>query len=239
MLKPLIISAVCLALTTTGIPIIRIGHASSTTVAEIVADTGSFNESYDNAVPVSGSVIVGVQLGESDGNVLVKDTQIVFSNPVDVCVRVVTRDGRFSANNIYRVTTPLADAKSVRLSPITLNYAQVLSNYKKDDTAISAFAARDGSCQPSEAAYLPQLVNPQQPGKNLTILINSANRHCLLLLKNKQTQFRCQPISQGSKIAYDKKCQVAVESLSEGNNHFTLILDDGFDKEEFQFAITP
>ena len=210
----------------------------SQNVAEIVADQGSFKESYDSAVPVSGSAIVGVRLGEADGNVVVRDTQLALHKAADVCVRVVTRDGRFSANNIYKLPTPLPDVNRVRLSPVTLNYVQALSSYKKDDLAVSAFPAQDGACLPSEVAFIPQLANPQRPWPYLTILINSGGRHCLLLVQNKQQKVRCQPISQGSRIAYDQRCQVPVDILSEGGNNFTLFMDDGFEEEALNFIVT-
>ncbi|GAB7080502.1 hypothetical protein [Megalodesulfovibrio paquesii] len=211
--------------------------ATAQPVAEIVADPGSFKENFDSAVPVSGSVIVGVRLGEAEGNVAVQDTQLVLPTATDVCVRVVTRDGRYSANNVYRLPAPVAGANRVRLSPVTLHYAQALSDYKKDDLAICAFAAHNGSCAPAQVAYLPHLADPRQPGQHLNILINSGARYSAVLVRKKQQQVRCQAISQGSKIAYDQKCQIPLEYLSEGPNELTLTMDDGFDEEAVRFQV--
>lgn len=206
-------------------------------VAEITVESGKFKESYDSAVPVSGSTIVGVRLGEAKGNVTVGDTQLALVTAINICVRVVTRDGRFSANNIYKLSNPLSDVDRVRLSPVTLNYAEVLSNYKLDDLAVSAFAARDGACLSSEAAFLPHLVSQQRPWRYLTILVNSSARYSVLLLEEKRKKVLCQRISQGPLIAYDQKCQINTALLSEGKNDFTLIMDDGFGEEVIHFTV--
>ncbi len=213
------------------------GGAYGQPVAELTADPGSFMESYDSAVPVSGSTVVGVRLGEADGTVAVRDTQLALLPTDEICVRSVTRDGRFSANNIYKLSSPASNRDRARLSPVTLSYAHELSAYKKDDFAVAAFTAQGGSCQPSEAIYLPELANPQRPWQHLTILINSGARYSVLIVDKSQQKVLCQRIAQGPLIVYDQKCQVVADLLSEGINDFTLVMDDGFGDESVPFQV--
>lgn len=211
--------------------------ATNQNIAEIKADPTSFKESYDSEVPVSGSTIVGVRLGHSDGNVAVDETMLAAVNSTDICVRTVTRDGRFSASNIYKSSGLPPKQQKVRLSPITLKYSKALSNYKFDDFAVFAFPAQDGACFPENVAFLPQLASNQTQLDQLTILINSSGRYSEIIIEHIGKKIYCQRFSQGSQIAYDQACEVDTSLLSTGNNRLKLVLDDGFEEEIIHFTV--
>ncbi|MDD4702401.1 MAG: hypothetical protein PHI96_09290 [Desulfovibrio sp.] len=211
-------------------------------MTEIRANVERFRESYDQAVPVSGSAIVGLRLGESSESASVRSMYLVPPPDMDVCVRVITRDGRFSASNIYTYATPeqvrqAATGDKVRLSPITLRYADVLSAYGMDDLAFSSFSARVGACMPEISVYLPQVASPDMDWKTLTVLINSGGRYSRILLRSGKYSVPCRGITKGAHIAFDQKCVIDATLLAGGVNALTLVLDDGFGDERIDFKV--
>ncbi|MDY0259929.1 MAG: hypothetical protein RBR41_09730 [Desulfovibrio sp.] len=214
---------------------------SAESLPVIEADAASFKESFDQAVPVSGNIIAGLRFGDGAKKISANGTFLAPPQGRDVCVRVVTRDGRFSASNIYRLANDeqLSQANAagrVHLSPITHSYAEKLVNYVVDDLAVSAFMASEGGCAAGKTPYVPQIVS-QGTEKVFTVLVNSGGRSCRLTLQPNRKSVQCARFSNGARIAYDQECVMDVSHLTPGINNFVLVLDDGFNEERSSFQV--
>lgn len=208
----------------------------------IEADAASFKESFDHVVPVSGNIIAGLRFGGGAKKISANGTFLAPPQGRDVCVRVVTRDGRFSASNIYRFVNDeqLSQANAagrVHLSPITRNYAEKLANYIVDDLAVSAFMASEGGCAAGKTPYVPQIVSQGKENNVFTVLVNSGGRSCRLTLQSNSKSVQCARFSNGARIAYDQECVMDVTYLTPGINNFVLVLDDGFNEERSSFQV--
>ena len=209
---------------------------------DLRADLNSFRENFDEAVPVTGNIVVGLRMGNGSGKVSVEDTFLAPPAAMNVCVRAVTKDGRFSASNVYRLASPehisrAAAAGKAHLLPVTRNYKENLSNYSMDDLAVSAFAEGKDGCIPGVNPYLPQIVASSPGSAALTILVNSGGRTSHLIHNSSKTTVSCNPLPGGARIAYNQKCVIDGVRLSEGINSFTLVLDDDFKDETVDFSV--
>lgn len=196
----------------------------------ISADSASFREVYDPAVPVSGSAIVGIRLGDPNGNIRVGDIRLPILPGEAVCVRAVTQDGRFSSNNLYKAAAPLPPGSAARLSPVTLRYSHILSGYKMDAFALKAFASTDGSCTPNGAVHLPQLLPQEGPTRKLAVLVNSGGRYTAMQIAG-TPKSPCSNTSGGARIAFDKQCIADISAMPAGTTDIRIIMDDGFGEE--------
>lgn len=209
---------------------------------DLSADLNSFRENFDEAVPVTGNIVVGLRVGNSSGKVSVEDTFLAPPAGTNVCVRAVTKDGRFSASNVYRFASPeqisrAAIAGKAHLLPVTRNYKENLSKYAMDDLAISAFTESKDGCIPGVTPYLPQIIGSPAETAALTIFVNSGGRTTRLIHNSSKTTVQCNPLPDGARIAYNQKCVVDAARLNEGINHFTMVLDDGFKDEAVDFSV--
>ena len=209
---------------------------------ELRADLNSFRENFDEAVPVTGNIVVGLRMGNGSGRVSAEDTFLAPPEGMNVCVRAVTKDGRFSASNIYRFASPeyvslAAAVGKAHLLPVTRKYKESLSKYASDDLAVCAFTESKEGCTPGVTPYLPQIVTSELGAAALTVFVNSGGRTSRLTHNLSKTTVQCNPLSEGARIAYNQKCVVDAARLNEGINSFTLVLDDDFKDESVNFSV--
>lgn len=206
-------------------------------IVELRANSLQFRESFDAQVPVSGGAIVGICLGSVDGNVDIKNIMLPSFSGESVCVRVVTQDGRFSANNIYKKNGPMNSKEFVRLTPVSIKYANILSSYKMTSFAINAFISDDGVYVPEHTIHLPQIQPDSELVKTLTVLVNSGGRFSQMALENDGTGFLCQNVAEGARIAYDTVCTGNILRHVPGVKKVSITMDDGFESEEINFLL--
>lgn len=209
---------------------------------ELRADLNSFRENFDEAVPVTGNIVVGLRMGNGSGKVSTDDTFLAPPEGMNVCVRAVTKDGRFSASNVYRFANPeqvsrAAAAGKAHLLPVTRSYKENLSKYAIDDLAVSAFTESKEGCNPGVTPYLPQIVGSATGTAALTVFVNSGGRTTRLTHNSSKTTVPCNPLPNGARIAYNQKCVIEAARLNEGINNFTLVLDDDFRDETVDFSV--
>ena len=212
------------------------------TLPELRADLNSFRENFDEAVPVTGNIVVGLRMGNGSGKVSAENTFLAPPAGMNVCVRAVTKDGRFSASNVYRFASPehvslAATVGKAHLLPVTRNYKENLSQYAIDDLAVSAFTESAQGCIPGATPYLPQIITSAPEAAVLTIFVNSGGRTSRLTHNASKTIIQCNPLPDGARIAYNQKCVVAAARLNMGINNFTLVLDDDFKDETVDFSV--
>ncbi len=209
-------------------------------VAEDVAiaypQTAALQESFDPTAAVSGGVVVGLRIGEPHGKLAVQDVQFVGTSQSTVCVRAVTRDGRFSSNNKY-VIKGNGNATRVRLLPITTQYSKALAKYDGSEYALSVFVASGNDCAPKGALLLPQVVPQSQSPDILTVLVNSSSRRVFLRGGSGTNESSCELIPDGARIAFDSECRLNIANLRPGPINLTIAMDDGFGVEEEKILV--
>ncbi|MCJ2164677.1 MULTISPECIES: hypothetical protein [unclassified Pseudodesulfovibrio] len=201
------------------------------------ADSTRFHENYDPEVPVSGGAIVGISLGRLDGDVDVENVRLPSFSGDSVCVRIVTQDGRYSANNVYRKTGSGDPKGTVLLTPVSLKYAEALSKYKMSAFALNAFIPKEGTSDPQQAIHLPQMLPDADKIKTLTVLVNSGGRFSKMTMNEAGSTFLCQNVKDGARIAYDTVCKGDLATYTPGVKSVLIILDDGFGEESIHFSL--
>jgi hypothetical protein len=205
----------------------------------------SINESYDESAPVAGSPLVGLRLGEvsqRDGNnVLIAGPPVVGGG---VCLRVTTRDGRFSASNFYQ--TPVdASALLVRVAPLAERYRNELDRYPADEVAFRAFASSSGTCSPGGAINLPIVDRHPVRAWQLVVFANGKSQSARALLYAGEVA-AVEPslpliasadctAAPGATIAYDLICTLPLPSGFAGRALLSVEFSDGFTTEHYDY----
>ncbi|MCQ1571250.1 hypothetical protein NFO65_10895 [Neorhizobium galegae] len=189
-----------------------------------------FRESYDESAPVSGGVVVGLRLGDTPGKLDPDNVRFAMTQKTLVCVRALTRDGRYSANNEYTITSTQT-AKSVRIFPVTKIHAAALAGYDGRDYALKVFEAKGKDCIPENAVHFPQL-GPRGNSDVLTIMINASSRRVSLEAPAGATDIVCGAPAGGARIAFDQECRVNIHGIQDEVARFVIAMDDGFDTEK-------
>lgn len=211
--------------------------ASAQDAAVLYVTESQFQESYDPDVPVSGGAIVGIQLGRTEGNIDVKNVRLPAFKNDTVCVRIVTQDGRFSANNTYRKTETSTENTPVKLSRVSVRYEEILSSYKMSAFALSAFFQNNGSYASKDIIYLPQILPDADKTKVLTVLVNSGGRFANMDMADSDFNFQCENVREGARIAYDTICKGDISTYAPGVKSISVTLDDGFGEEQVDFSL--
>lgn len=208
--------------------------AETALLTAVPIDLDNFQETYDNTPAVSGLTLVGLSVGAFPETMNIGDVRVVPPpSGTSFCVRVTTRDGKFSASNPYVV--PPGPAGSIRLSVVTRKFSKSVAGYSPETLAIRAYVA-DHNCSPQSALHLPQL-QPGGDATRLAVLVNSSTRRTIAKLSGPSgvsTSIECKAPADAALIAFDKLCLVERSAAeTAGIYELTLQFDDGFGIETF------
>ena len=238
-------SIVLLAVSITYSPIYAQDNISEA-VAVIVGDPKHINENYDPIPDVSGTPLVGIRLGEKEGNIDVNQIEILIP-PLEttekyVCITNVTKDGRYSSENLYIIKSSKNDEKTARVQPFS-GYKAELERYSSQDLAVQVFYSDTNACSAQNAVYLPQTVSNGSKIDTLFLMVNSRARitEASLSFREDNEQLEdskqsiggtCKTVCNNACLAFDKVC--SFQSLKFPNAiiaKLTLKFDDGFDED--------
>ena len=208
---------------------------------------GKYTEMYLQNPKVSGSLLVGLRWAGPDGNY--DPHNIRLSLPTHVpgsraCVDVVSKDGRYTAENLYAVAST---SRQVLLNAST-QFEQELNDYQAGDVGIIVHAGSD--CESEEGGIIPALVVPLHtyPGSGREGFIADINADPELVsaklvnLDGVELPARsaCVAAGGGVHIAYSSVCTITPtsdlprsaiklrllikERFTTVNNDFTLLL---------------
>lgn len=206
-----------------------------------------FVESYDRSSPVAGSPLVGLVLG---GTAAVAANSVTVIGPPlsnrNVCLRVTTKDGRFSAANIYQFTADAAPAL-LRMAPLTVQFVEQLRGYPADQVAVRAFVARNADCLPAGALNLPASTPGGAGSNDLFVLANGKSQPAQVALFSgdakanpdlqPETFAVCQTAEKGANIAYDLICRLPLSASLTGSVQLRLRYSDGFGATDDYFYL--
>lgn len=212
------------------------GWSQEVANAEPTEPSDKFVEAFDPTSAVSGGVVVGVRLGEFDGNVDVDNIQLGAGGDQPFCVRAVTGDGRFSSTNKYMAAK--AGAVRLRIQPITKAYAKILSAYPAGDLAVEAFFTESGECVSRDAIHLAQVQTSRRTSNVLAVLINASSRTVTMRDTKSGNEAKCTPVKSSTRIAYDNECAIDVSASLGKIAVFLIGLDDGFGVEEQKLKVS-
>jgi hypothetical protein len=216
--------------------------------------TNELHESYDPA-EVSGSPLVGLRIGSVGGKLRPESLIVVRPNSPGgtICVRATTQDGRYSASNAYRIKEDNPKAVFARLSPITMEYGDILADYENDEFAVRAYATRAENCSPTKPMHLPLLADE-------SLAAPTASRSELVVFANGRSQIGratlhargeagkgmasevldsadCVRAGASSLIAYDLTCRLDLSGDAVGPVVLVLEFNDGFGITEYHFDV--
>jgi hypothetical protein len=175
-----------------------------------------FYERYDGKAPVSGTLLVGLQLGTADlpfnpdriGVMLPKE--ILGHN---ICVAIASEDGRYAARNLYIV--PLKAGREALLETKPDNPVQ-LGKYRAGDMAIAARA--DDECSPAGVGpFVPAFAGAGSSPDNGVSLVAYVNedpeRIAVRLVKGQEAIAASNPcftFRSHTRIAFTSRCEVLI-----------------------------
>ncbi len=207
----------------------------------------NFNESYDLSAPVAGSPLVGLRLGDLEA---AGDNAITVIGPPagdsGVCLRVTTKDGRFSSANNFGVTGN-ASGQLVRISPLTQEYRSQLSQYPAGEIAFRAFGTSSSECVPARALNLPVLGSDAATSSRLVLFANGKSQPATVALYPTDAtepppglrpvaETGCTPATGGTTVAYDLVCRLDLPSGYSGRALLALEFSDGFSTDSYYYA---
>lgn len=174
-------------------------------VAKLV---GSFHESENVDVKVSGSVIVGVASINASNGKAVRSLQLLHApTPANrqVCLTVQSRDGVYLSRNTFEL--PEGSAKS--MVQIPYNHSTRLgrlARYGADELAISAST---GSCANRANTYYVVDATATKPPESLRIFVNSFGATDVFYRTGSRGPYlECTPIEEGRHTTFDFWCSV-------------------------------
>jgi hypothetical protein len=221
------------------------GQASAQPAIIEATPPGEFNESYDDSAPVSGSPLVGLRLG---GEPALSGNNVVVAGPPaigdGVCLRVTTRDGRFSAANFYELPKG-SGGVLVRVTPLSKDHTRELGSYPADEVAFRAFASATPECSPGGAVNLPLYDGAPAANPQLVVFANGKSQPATASLYDTDefeapaglgpfATVDCTPAG-GTMIAYDLICAVPLPAGFSGHALLAVEFSDGFTTDRYAY----
>jgi hypothetical protein len=174
-----------------------------------------FEEYFLERVPVSGSVLVGVQYAESQ---MTTPKLLWVYLPIltdeHLCVSLHSDDGRYSATSEYSL-------RGRAVGPQMLSFPTKKENElaRYGTGRISALAVIGGGCKAPESSgnvrvYLP--VGWSEPTSfKVSVLINASDADVQLFNSADHSYSSCSLLSNESKVAYDTQCKLTLGSVAQ------------------------
>lgn len=180
--------------------------------AQAIASPEVFTEAYLDQVPVSGSILTGIQYSTSSDpagkNLWVRIPQAVIGK---LCISVITDDGRYSAAAQFNLSALSSGEHSL---PYPTKYGEQLRKYTSGRTALLAsiadVCATPGASLPT---YLPISWSPPADANKLLVLVNSGDSDVRLYRNSTKLFSQCKKVEMNAaRVAYDTICPVDVVS---------------------------
>ncbi|RLA55975.1 MAG: hypothetical protein DRQ98_03640 [Gammaproteobacteria bacterium] len=198
-----------------------LGFGAFTRAEELVAELldpkdEGLQEAYNEEVPVSGRVIAGVSLvgATLPGELVI--FPLAASAGDKVCVQIMSRDGRYWAENNFLLPDGALDG------PIQLRYdsryADELQAFESSDLAILSHL---GACDdPANDKYvLNSRSKLADEARALFVFVNSARADTYAGVMNRpdrEKPQKCRRIVEGRRTGYDTICKIALREDDAG-----------------------
>ena len=166
-------------------------------------------EQWQDKVPVSGSVSVGLMLDQANDAFDPSSFYIVIpdTETTNICVELSSKDGRYSANINYDIS----DLESgIQQFILPTKYKSELAAYSADEVVI--LATLSASCDGKPDTYLVSGWLQMSSLKRISVYVNSIVPTTLVVVNNDESavSFSCETLEL-PKVAYNKKCTIPLE----------------------------
>jgi len=194
-----------------------------------------FTERFDgnSPVPVSGNLIVGVSVGRPSGQFSPKNIRVGLSSRSrngHLCLGVVSRDGRYAAENLYGIPEKLNGPASFEFRT---RHLERISAYQADQVAV---LIRDvPTCvSPEMGEILPNNFASDGGPLQMVIYLNAApERVSVVLFKEGQqvnSESRCDGNRLAISIAFSATCTLTFpRPLTEGLYRLAVSMRERFE----------
>ncbi len=199
-----------------------------------------FVESFVGNPRVSGNLLVGLHLGRAQRSFDPTGIRVPVSTRFlgrPACVHVSTRDGRYSAENVYVLPT----ASGTPALEMPSDYLSELARLTQDDVAVTI---RDvNNCRASGfGTVVPARLAAGEPPRELVALVNPGFARVEARLKQGEREVvpatRCERIEGQVRIAFSVRCVLAAPSaFAPGTYRLELVLRESTSSETVPFAV--
>ncbi|RUO61796.1 hypothetical protein [Pseudidiomarina insulisalsae] len=198
-------------------------YLSSAHAQQLDLSSSEFNEVYASNVPVSGRVLVGIQIvsAETSPNFEVQVPSSFQAKPI--CLRVRSRDGTYSSENQYQVVGQPNDGLYQVNYPT--KYISKLNDFSDNELALLAFP---GMCTDDQLDTLMLSFRGEQivldDATEVVLFVNSGRSAVFVQLKNDEhgKSVRCDRIEEGIRTGYDTLCRLNYSDLTKVNGAVLL-----------------
>lgn len=202
-----------------------------------ISPVGEIREFFDTNAKVSGTSLVGIELG-TPPRMQFNPDDVRVPRPSTgrlICIHAVGRDGIYTARSLYELPDVLRESGELRLAPFSERYGMRLRDYASDAIAITAFPASGTECYDPDPVLLPVLHPGTAP--HLRVLVNAGERAASILADGVIVPCNRLP-GDVLRIAFDTVCSHEVTLAAEPVEHsYVLLLDDGLGVSEEQFRV--
>jgi len=198
------------------------GHALAQNHRKIVLSENQFKESFLEKVTVSGGIRAGFMYQSPLDHVDVHQLFIYLHRDLDnqdamLCVNMVSRDGRYAASWQHGIGKQPAGAINIDLPS---KYPEQISTYTPDALVVLAAIATQ-NCSSQDIKYPPASWGEARPA-DYTLYVNSGSTDTVIGIPGHTERIPCAKIAADSTIAYDTRCTVSKEVLSEPKSIFLV-----------------
>lgn len=198
-----------------------------------LAEAGAFKETFYDTPPTAqrgifvGASIVGLRVDGPPRNFDPAAVHLLIGDKPDpsdtLCVKIVSRDGRYSAQARYRIA---AEGGPAPLIEFKTRYAKELMAYSASDMAISAQAAK--TCTDMKSS---RLLAADMGGaafdKKLVVQLSAGDARVRAQLGQDMKPLGpavvCEPPASGARIGFTAECRLAFpETLKPGNYQLSI-----------------
>ena len=209
---------------------------------EIELSNTPFQETRYPTSKVSGDVIMGVMLTadrtvDGDFSVItgVPDEWRESDADTKICVRLVSKDGLYDAENTYDV--PASYTKKVALFP----YEGREQEFLKQRNLVARVSLGSCGVRTDVVVAANRIASDQGSSDTLHIFLNSAGDPTAVAVGTGIDFFKpCRDISQGDGLKYTTVCDIPLKHLdtNEGNR-LTFIISRNTTEERFSLNVLP
>lgn len=207
---------------------------------EIELAGSTFQETVTENARVSGDIVMGVMLvGDSpvsvDPSVRTGNHWMASDGETQVCVRIVTKNGRYEAENTYVVPQRYNSAAAV------FRYGGTRRDILSEEQATAL--VKTGACGSRDAVVVPILSHdePFKGSEILRVFINaSGNPVDVAWGRGRDQVADCTDVTELDGLKYTARCDVPIASLPRtAPVELTFFIARGNTEEDFQVSVLP
>lgn len=200
----------------------------------------AFHETVTENARVSGDIVMGVMLiddspSPGDPSVTTGNHWMASDGEAQVCVRLVTKNGRYEAENTYVV--PQRYKKANAVFPYGGTRLDILSQEP------AAALVKIGPCGRRDAVVVPVLSHTESSNASnmLRVFVNAAGNPVDVAWGRKRDQVAdCTDVTDLDGLKYTARCDVPLSALPRTRpTDLTFFIARGNTEEDFQLSVLP